>query len=110
MSRTTNHDARADGAAPSKKKKIAMWVVGVLLALYIIGLVNPITSSLFRYPYYVVYCGQKPVVASKFMASWLYITPDSKYYKSAIFDEYYCTAEEAEANGYQRSPVDRFRM
>jgi hypothetical protein len=76
-----------------------------LLGVYIIGLVNPITGPALRYPYVTFYCGQKPVIASDFMAK-TYKTAEMKGYEVAPFqifqEKFYCTEEEAQAAGYHK--------
>lgn len=87
----------------NSKVKTYSWVAGIILLAYVIGLVNPITGNYLKYPYYELFCGQKPVVASDFMAR-TYLTPDMKSYKvKNMGATLYCTENDAKANGYRRS-------
>lgn len=74
-----------------------------LLAVYIVGIINPFTGPQLRYPYVVFYCGQRPVVATGFMATHSYKTPDLKSYNVNMFSKFYCTEQEAQAAGYQKT-------
>jgi hypothetical protein len=78
--------------------------VSVLFALYIIGLINPVTGPALQYPYYELVCGRKPVVASSIMAK-RYYTPDEMqgYGPPGLGDKLYCTENEARAHGYRGS-------
>lgn len=79
-------------------------IVVILLALYIAGAINPITGPAFRYPFHVIYCGQKPVITSTFMGGRTYVTPGMNYYNPASHtDTYFCTEKEAISNNYKRS-------
>ena len=76
---------------------------GILLALYVIGLINPFTGALFQYPYYRVFCGHEPVVGTSFMGK-DYKTSDMKTYKVDGFDQQlFCTEDEARAHNYRKS-------
>lgn len=85
------------------KHRLAISIsAGVLVILYIIGLINPITGPALRYPYYEVYCGGKPVIATSFMSKH-YVTSDMPGYDTpGLYDEMFCTEIEAMSHGYGR--------
>lgn len=87
------------------RAKIFSWAAGVLLILYAIGLVNPVTGMQFQYPYYQLFCGRKPIIAHEFMTK-TYYTPDQKTYEKrlGVDGKLYCTEEEALSAGYQKNP------
>lgn len=87
----------------SLRRKFLLLFAAALLAIYIIGLVNPITGSQLQYPYYELFCGNKPIVASSFMSR-SYYTPDMQSYDLMSRTDnakLYCTEEEARAAGYR---------
>lgn len=87
------------------KLKIFSWAGAILLVLYVIGLVNPVTGMQLQYPYYELFCGKKPVIALEFMTK-TYYTPDQETYKKrlGIDGKLYCTEAEALSAGYQKNP------
>lgn len=90
--------------AARRGRAITLTLVALII-IYILGIINPITGPSLRYPYMVFYCGQRPVVATDFMAAHQYETPDLKSYDVNMFSKFYCTEEEAQAAGYQKSPA-----
>lgn len=77
--------------------------VTILLTLYILGLLNPLTGPGLQYPYYRVFCGHEPVVTASIMGK-RYYTPDMEAYKKTSWPSaVYCTEEEAKKAGFQRS-------
>lgn len=78
--------------------------VSVLLIVYIIGLVNPLTGPALQYPYYRVVCGREPIITTSIMGK-SYYTPDMKTYDSIVShpSAVYCTEEEAMKADFQKS-------
>lgn len=86
------------------KVKTSIIFVSILLVLYVIGFLNPITGNYLKYPYYELFCGRKPVVTSDFMGSKSYYTSDMKNYKVInMSGGLYCTENEARSRGYSRA-------
>lgn len=88
-------------------KKIILKIVAAVLGIYLIGLINPLTGPSLRLPYYTLYCGKKPVIASDFAGD--YVTEDmgKVYYRADYNDKFYCSEAEAIKAGYQRSNLPR---
>lgn len=78
----------------------------VLLTMYILGLVNPLTGPSLQYPYYRVFCGREPIVTASIMGK-RYYTPDMKAYAGNIWGAsgVFCTEEEASKAGFHKSSV-----
>jgi len=53
-------------------------------------------------------CGENPVIASSFAASWSYDLPGDKYYnpRGGMGIEFFCSESEAQAAGYRHSPLN----
>lgn len=88
-----------------KHRKAILITTSVLVVLYIIGLINPITGPALRYPYYEAYCGKKPIIGSSFMWE-SYVTPEMEAYKDeplGLYTEFFCTENEAMSQGFGRS-------
>jgi hypothetical protein len=86
-----------------KKTKAIIISIVVILVIYIVALVNPVTGPHFRYPYYRVFCGREPVVTSSIMGKYYY-TPDMKSYRViGLGGGLYCTENEARSHGYSKS-------
>jgi hypothetical protein len=99
---------RSDQASTKRtaKTKIIAIFAGVILVLYLIGLVNPITSMQFQYPYYEFFCGHKPIIAHSFMVK-RYYTSDQKSYQEmlGVDGQLFCSETEAQKAGFQKSPA-----
>lgn len=92
-------------SALHKHRKIILIIATITFLVYVIGLLNPITGPMLRYPYYVANCGKKPVIANTFMGALYYRTPDSKNYQSpGMYDELFCTEEQAQSQGFTKRP------
>ena len=54
-------------------------------------------------------CGENPVIASSFAASWSYDLPGDKSYnpRGGMGTEFFCSESEAQAAGYQHSPLNK---
>jgi hypothetical protein len=82
---------------------LLIYLVGLVLFIYIVGLLNPITGPSLQYPYVELYCGRKPVIASDFMTK-SYATPNMTTYEPTMYnDKFYCTEQEAQSHGYHKS-------
>lgn len=88
----------------NENRKIIKYV-GVTIAIflfYLLLLFNPLTGSLFQYPYYRILCGQKPVIGTGFMGK-TYKTPDMDGYKFyGSYQELFCTENQAIFHGYKK--------
>jgi hypothetical protein len=76
----------------------------ILLALYVIGLINPFTGPALQYPYYEAFCGKKPVIGTSFMEGQYFVTSDMEGYSTpGLYDTLYCTENDARSQGYSKS-------
>jgi len=84
--------------------RLVLFVVAACLAVYIFGLMNPLTGPWLQYPYYKLACDKDPIVADSFMNR-RYFTPDMKNYESKIrgASALYCTEEDALRAGYHKA-------
>lgn len=88
----------------SRTLKIAGIISGLVLIIYVLALINPLTGNHLQYPYYELFCGRKPVVALSFMGSRTYKTPDMQGYDvGGMYSTLYCTENDARSNGYYKS-------
>jgi hypothetical protein len=96
--------ATKKNAAQEKKSHKKLYVIlGIFLGLYIVSLFTPIISNYTQFPLYVIKCGGRPIVG----IWWTYITPDSPSYGvSGLNKAFFCSEEEAQAAGFQKSPTN----
>lgn len=96
---TKNQKQRAV-TKPGKIRK-AIIITLALYMVYMIALINPLTGPYLQYPYYRVFCGHEPVIATSFMGK-SYKTADMRGYRLHSFAELYCSENEALSNGYSK--------
>jgi hypothetical protein len=87
---------------PRRGGRAILFAIVIIFGLYVIGIMNPITGPNLRYPYYELYCGHKPILASSFMGKGYY-TPDMLGYRVSMYSTFYCTEEAAQRDGYPKS-------
>lgn len=68
------------------------------------GLIGFGTGSI-QYGVAYIRCGGAPIAATRFMAAHSYSAPGDSNYAPSIFSEYYCSAAEAEEDGFRPSPL-----
>lgn len=80
-------------------------VLGAVV-IYLLALVAPFASTMARYPLHIVRCGHPPLVGTTFAAAFTYREPgDPSYAVTPLDDRLFCTAAEAAAAGFRRSPL-----
>ena len=88
-----------------KRRLVGLGVLAVWLAVSL-PFVWEFDSPYIRYEQAVIACGHQPVIATKFAAGYTYDLPGDPGYGPSMFSNtYYCSAEDAEAGGYRRSPL-----
>ncbi|MBI3494620.1 hypothetical protein HY004_01390 [Candidatus Saccharibacteria bacterium] len=89
----------------NKNKKV--FVVIASIALIPILLFGGFISGVLPFAYGTLKCGHLPVKSSNFAASYSYDLPGDKEYGFEPLSDYeFCTAKEAEAEGYHRIIFD----
>jgi hypothetical protein len=96
----------APKTSPHKKRsRLQKYLIaaGILVAVYAIGLANPITGPSLQYPYYEMACGRKPVITESIMNKRYYTSEMKSYKVRPLTSGFYCTEEEAQSHGYHKS-------
>lgn len=90
-----------------------LWVVPPLpraavaaVVVYLVALVVPLASGMARYPLHIIRCGHLPLVGTTFAAGNTYTVPGSPAYDVTPFsDRFFCSREEATAQGFHESSI-----
>jgi hypothetical protein len=83
----------------NKKKYLKIGAI-VIVVLLLVGLATGHTI----FAIVAIRCGEVPVSASRFAASYSYVLPGEEWYSVGPFQEYYCNREEAEKAGFHHHP------
>lgn len=90
-----------------KYKKILIWLAAIT-SIYIVSMFLPVIGGYTSYPIAVARCGKLPVITSTFAASYSYVEPGASGYDGpsivSSYEDYVCTAAEAESQGFHKSP------
>jgi hypothetical protein len=87
---------------PSVSTSKRVFILSGAIVLLVVGML----SGVLPFAAAAVSCLKAPVIASKFAASYSYILPGEEGYGPDMFGKsYYCTQAQAEAAGYQHSPL-----
>lgn len=87
----------------SQKTKL----ITLISIITIIGLLVGLGSGLLQYSFAAVKCLRAPVAASKFMASYTYELPGEEGYGPGIFNEYFCSEQDARDAGFRPSVMTK---
>jgi len=91
-----------------RKHKKALITTGIIVVVYIVSIFLPIIGGYTAYPVAIARCGKLPVITSDFMAGNTYSEPGMTSYSGPNWlssnKNYVCTTQEAEAQGYRKTP------
>jgi hypothetical protein len=74
----------------------------ILLVLYL-GVSFAPGMKFLQFPYYTIYCGHRPIVATNFAGGRQYYLPnDEGYQVNYLMNEYFCNESDAKAAFYYR--------
>jgi hypothetical protein len=91
--------------ATLKRRLIGIGALAIWLAVSV-PIVWQFDSPYVRYEQAVIVCGHQPVIATSFAAGYTHDLPGDPGYGPGMFSNtYHCSAKDAEAAGYRRSPI-----
>lgn len=89
---------------PQKKRSSKRAIIALASILVVLGFLAGIGSGVLQYALAAVGCMNAPVAASRFMAGYSYELPGDQGYGPGVFNEYYCSEQEAKSAGFHPSP------
>lgn len=87
-----------------KKQSSKRAIIVLASILVILGFLAGTGSGVLQYALAAVGCMGAPVAASRFMAGYSYELPGDQGYGPGVFNEYYCSEQEARSAGFHPSP------